>query len=123
MFEQVDALKRSRYDRFLDYLSQLSLLVAGIALVVLTLTFGWLVFGRYVLNSTPTWVEQLSLLLVVLIAFLGASVGIHKNTHLGVSFLRPQPLLVAAAIPANFATFSGHIWLRNDGKQLSTNAV
>ncbi|WP_163134190.1 TRAP transporter small permease [Agarivorans sp. Alg241-V36] len=86
MFEQPDGVERSRYDRFLDLLSQLSLWVAGVALVVLTVTFGWLVFGRYVLNSTPTWVEQLSLLLVVLIAFLGASVGIHKNTHLGVSF-------------------------------------
>jgi len=35
------------------------------------------------------------LLLVVLIGFVGASVGIHKNTHLGVSFFRdiaPRPV-------------------------------
>ncbi|MGY5450931.1 TRAP transporter small permease [Agarivorans sp. MS3-6] len=83
-------LKLSKYDQFLDLLCRISLVIAGSALVLLTVIFGWLVFGRYVLNSTPTWVEQLSLLLVVLISFLGASVGIHKSTHLGVSFFRER---------------------------------
>ena len=37
----------------------------------------------------------MSLLLVALIAFLGAAVGIHENTHLGVSYFRElsPPLL------------------------------
>ena len=86
---------RSRYDRLLDAISDVSTVITGTALVVLTVIFGWLVFGRYVLNATPTWVEQVSLLLVMLIGFLGASVGIHKNTHLGVSFFReisPRPV-------------------------------
>ena len=64
-------------------------------MVVLTVIFGWLVYGRYVLNATPTWVEQVSLILIVLIGFVGAAVGIHKNTHLGVSFFReisPRPV-------------------------------
>ena len=39
-------------------------------MVVLLATFGWLVFGRYVLNVTPTWVEQLALVLVGYITFL-----------------------------------------------------
>lgn len=85
----------STYDRFLDIISQICTLICGIALVVLTVIFGWLVYGRYVLNATPTWVEQASLLLVMLIGFLGAAVGIHKNTHLGVSYFReisPRPL-------------------------------
>ena len=63
----------------------------------LTVIFGWLVFGRYVLNATPTWVEQVSLLLIVYIGFLGASVGVHKRTHLGVSVFReisPRPVQV-----------------------------
>ena len=85
----------SLYDRLLDFISRVCILISGVALVVLTVIFGWLVYGRYVLNSTPTWVEQVSLLLVILIGFLGASVGIHKNTHLGVSYFRdisPRPL-------------------------------
>ena len=62
--------------------------IAGIALVVMTAIFAWLVFGRYVLNDTPTWVEQVSLLLVMVIAFLGAAAGVHENTHLSVVAFR-----------------------------------
>lgn len=65
-----------------------SMLTASIALVVLIVTFGWLVFGRYVLNVTPTWVEQLALLLICYIAFLGAAAGVRDDTHLGVSLFR-----------------------------------
>ena len=54
----------------------------------MTVIFSWLVYGRYVLNSTPTWVEQVSLLLVVIIGFIGAAIGIHRKTHLGVSYFR-----------------------------------
>ena len=77
-----------RMSAALDAIALLCKIVTGLALVVLTVIFGWLVFGRYVLNATPTWVEQAALLLVMLIAFLGAAVGVHENTHLSVSILR-----------------------------------
>lgn len=75
-------------DAVLDGLSLACKLVTGVALVVLTVIFGWLVFGRYVLNETPTWVEQTAFLLVMTIAFLGAAIGVHENTHLSVAALR-----------------------------------
>ena len=65
---------------------------------MMTVIFSWLVYGRYVLNSTPTWVEQVSLLLVVLIGFLGAAIGIHKRTHLGVSYFRDRMPIVLKII-------------------------
>lgn len=83
------------FDQILDAISRISLVIAGIGLVVLTVNFGWLVYGRYVLNATPTWVEQVSLLLVMLITFLGAAVGLHEGTHLGVSYFQeivPAPI-------------------------------
>lgn len=86
---------KSLFDRCLDFISQICVIITGIGLVVMTIIFGWLVFGRYVLNATPTWVEQVSLLLIVYISFLGAAVGIHKKTHLGVSVFRemsPAPI-------------------------------
>ncbi len=86
---------KSLFDRFLDLICQINTIVTGIMLVVLTVIFGWLVFGRYVLNATPTWVEQVSLLLIIYIGFLGASIGIHKQTHLGVAVFRemsPRPV-------------------------------
>ncbi len=85
----------SRYHQLLDLFCFISEWICGVALVVLTVIFGWLVYGRYVLNATPTWVEQVSLLLIVLIGFLGASVGVRRKTHLGVSFFRdysPRPV-------------------------------
>lgn len=62
-----------RLEQVLDWVRSLCIFVSSIALVVLVTTFGWLVFGRYVLNVTPTWVEQLALLLICYIAFLGAA--------------------------------------------------
>ncbi|MCK0119760.1 MAG: TRAP transporter small permease [Yoonia sp.] len=85
---------------------------ASIALVILVATFGWLVFGRYVLNVTPTWVEQLALLLICYIAFLGAAAGIRENFHLGVNLFRDlmprvvQKVLIVA-IDFALAIFGG----------------
>ncbi|MFK7765305.1 MAG: TRAP transporter small permease [Roseobacter sp.] len=76
------------FERALDIIAYVCRVITGVSLVFLTVIFGWLVFGRYVLNATPTWVEQAALLLVMVIAFLGAAVGIHENTHLSVSAFR-----------------------------------
>jgi TRAP-type C4-dicarboxylate transport system permease small subunit len=77
-----------RIDKVLDLLSKVCLIIAGIALVAMTLMFAWLVYGRYVLNDTPTWVEQVSHLLLMVIAFLGAAVGVRQDTHLSVVIFR-----------------------------------
>lgn len=74
--------------RILDSIAWLCMLLAGISLVVIIVTFGWLVYGRYILDNTPTWVEQLSLLLISYITFLGAAVGVRRNTHLSIDFIR-----------------------------------
>lgn len=75
-------------DGVFDFLSWVCLVIAGTALVVMTLMFAWLVYGRYVLNDTPTWVEQVSHLLLMVIAFLGAAVGVRQDTHLSVVLFR-----------------------------------
>lgn len=75
-------------DGVLDLFSKICLILAGVALVAMTLMFAWLVYGRYVLNDTPTWVEQVSHLLIMVIAFLGAAVGVRQDTHLSVVLFR-----------------------------------
>ncbi|MCV0424375.1 MAG: TRAP transporter small permease [Roseibium sp.] len=77
-----------RMDSAFDLISKICLILAGSALVIMTAIFAWLVFGRYVLNDTPTWVEQVSLLLIMVITFLGAAVGVNQNTHLSVVLFR-----------------------------------
>ena len=90
-------------DRVLDLLARICVLLAGLAIVAMTVIFAWLVFGRYVLNDTPTWVEQVSLLLVMVIAFLGAAAGVHNHTHLSVVVFRN---LVPSSIRAVFVVIS-----------------
>lgn len=95
MSTEKSLMPKSQFDRLLDFISHVTLIITGAGLVFMTVIFGWLVFGRYVLNSTPTWVEQISLLLIIYIGFLGGSVGVHKKTHLGVSVFRemsPEPV-------------------------------
>jgi len=75
-------------DKTFDALSRICIILAGVALVAMTIMFAWLVFGRYVLNDTPTWVEQVSHLLLMVIAFLGAAVGVRQHTHLAVVLFR-----------------------------------
>ncbi|SER73311.1 TRAP-type C4-dicarboxylate transport system, small permease component [Tranquillimonas rosea] len=74
--------------RALDLLARACMLVAGVQIVLLIAVFGWLVFGRYILNDTPTWVEQLALVLVAWITFLGAAAGVWTRSHLSIEFVR-----------------------------------
>ncbi len=80
--------KRSSVERIVDAVNAALVFVAGVSLVVLIAIFGWLVYGRYVLNATPTWVEQAGLLIIVIITFFGAAIGIRERTHLSVEFFR-----------------------------------
>ncbi|MGQ7248367.1 TRAP transporter small permease [Halomonas sp. V046] len=81
---------RGRLDTWLDGIAHLCIMVAGVLLVWLIATFGWLVFGRYILNNTPTWVEQSALLCVVYITCLGAAAGVRNNTHLSIDMVRER---------------------------------
>lgn len=85
----------ARIGQGLDGIRDICVLLASLCMVILIAIFAWLVFGRYVLNQTPTWVEQLALVLVCYITFLGAAAGVRDNTHLGVTFIResmPLPI-------------------------------
>jgi TRAP-type C4-dicarboxylate transport system permease small subunit len=80
--------KKALDETVLNAINKLIVVAASIALLIIVVTFGWHVFGRYVLNDTPTWVEQLAKVLICFIAFLGAAAGVRDETHLGVSFFR-----------------------------------
>ncbi|QUS37244.1 TRAP transporter small permease [Falsirhodobacter algicola] len=93
-------------NRALFIVRLLCMVLASLALAVLIVSFGWLVFGRYVLNATPTWVEQLALLLICYITFLGAAAGVHEDSHIGVTMFRdllPEPLRKIAFIAVDLA--------------------
>lgn len=77
-----------KMDALYDGISRVCVFFAGAAIVAMTIMFAWLVYGRYVLNDTPTWVEQVSLLLIMVITFLGGASGVNNSTHLSVNIFR-----------------------------------
>ena len=59
--------------------------VAGL-LVIVAVVF-YQVFGRYVLNSSPTWTENFALVLVLYVTLIGAAVGVRDAGHIGMESL------------------------------------
>src|SRR3546814_19665482 len=63
-------------------------------LLAIVAVVAYQVFGRYVLNDTPTWAESLALVLVLYVTMLGAAVGVRDAGHIGLesvlAMLLPQ---------------------------------
>ena len=73
--------------RFCAVTAKLCLMAAVALLLVLILCVQWQVFGRYVLNDTPTWAENLALLLVLFVTAFGLAVGVRDAGHIGLESL------------------------------------
>ena len=69
--------------RFNARISFIALLLAGAGLIAMTLIVAWTVFGRYILNATPTWGEPASLFLMLWFILLGGAVGVREMDHMG----------------------------------------
>src|SRR5437868_14620449 len=95
-------------------------------LMLLLASVAYQVFGRYVLNNTPTWAESLALLLVLYVTMLGVAVGVRDAGHIGLeSFLVLAPdglrlkmeylihfliLLFGVAMAWNCASLAESVW-------------
>lgn len=63
----------------------MKLCVAGLFVIVLIVFYQ--VFGRYILNNSPTWTESLALVLVLYVTLIGAAVGVRDAGHIGMESL------------------------------------
>ena len=107
-------------------LARLCMWLGIVGLVAVICAVSWQVFGRYVLNNTPTWAESLALLLVIYVTMFGVAVGVRDAGHIGLeSFLVLAPdwlrlkmeflihalvLVFGAAMAWNCALLAESVW-------------
>ncbi|GAA3874185.1 TRAP transporter small permease [Celeribacter arenosi] len=73
--------------RVLAIVARIALWVSGTGLVLMTAFIAWQVWGRFVLNDTPTWTESSAVIIMGWFIFLGAAVGIREGYHLSFDVL------------------------------------
>ena len=73
--------------RFNALLARYGMYVSVTGLFVIVAIVAYQVFGRYVMNSSPTWAENLALVLILYVTLIGAAVGVRDAGHIGMESL------------------------------------
>lgn len=117
--------------RSLAYLARLAsnglIWLAGLGLVAMTAIVSWQVFGRYILNSSPSWSEQAALTLMIWFVTLAAAAGVREGFHIRITAvedmvgpgaakaMRILADLVVGAIGAAMLYWGGELVIRTWG--------
>lgn len=96
--------KMSLIQRLSDKLNKAIEYVVAFLLAMMSIVVFSQVVSRYVLHASLPWSEELARYILVWLTFLGASVGVKRNAHIGVEvvvkFLPPFPRKIV-----NFITY------------------
>jgi TRAP-type C4-dicarboxylate transport system permease small subunit len=80
-------MKSNAMEKLSTILDKITLTTASILLVFIAVIVNWGVFCRYVLFAPLPWSEQIPKYAMIWMGFLGASVGISRNRHIGFDIL------------------------------------
>ena len=68
--------------KFFDYVYLVFMTLCKIFFVGMVVVTAYVVFGRFVLNNSPSWGEELALLCMVYMSMISAALAIRKDTHI-----------------------------------------
>ena len=71
--------------RINDTLYRVCIGIAGLSVLIMTLTIPWGIFARYVLGSGSSWPEPVAILLMVVFTFFGAAASYRAGAHMAVA--------------------------------------
>ena len=77
----------NRFTRFNALLARYGMYFSVAGLFVIVAIVAFQVFGRYVMNDSPTWAENLALVLILYVTLIGAAVGVRDAGHIGMESL------------------------------------
>jgi TRAP-type C4-dicarboxylate transport system permease small subunit len=86
--------------RWFDRAERLITAATAVIMIILSALICWQVFSRYVLNSSPFWIEEISVISLMWIGLLGAAGCVWTESHMSLE-------LVVAKLPETV-----RIWLR-----------
>jgi TRAP-type C4-dicarboxylate transport system permease small subunit len=92
------------YRRGMDALYWACVVLAGIALVLISAVIPWAVYTRYVLNRAASWPEPFAVLLTIVLTFFGAAACWRRGQHMNIAFftgMLPDALRRAVAVVAD----------------------
>lgn len=84
----------TKYTRVMDSVAKIVFILTGAMVSAMVLIITLQVFDRFVLNHTPRWSEELTIVLMIYTGFLGASLAYRERLHIGIKvFIErvPQP--------------------------------
>ena len=84
----------------LDRLERFITFATAVIMIILSALICWQVFSRYVLNSSPFWIEEMSVIALMWIGLLGAAACVWSESHMSLE-------LVVSRLPETL-----RIWLR-----------
>jgi TRAP-type C4-dicarboxylate transport system permease small subunit len=101
------------YQSAMDVVYRISIWIAGLALIVMTVIIPIGVFNRYVLGTGSQWPEPLAILCMVVFTFIGAAASYRAGVHIAVTMVtervperfRPPLLYLVDVLMAALSVF------------------
>ncbi|MEM6584890.1 MAG: TRAP transporter small permease [Pseudomonadota bacterium] len=74
----------------MDRVSAWLVRIGAAGLIAMVGVISWQVFGRFVLNSSPSWTEQAALILMIWYVFFAAAAGVWERFHIRIEILEQR---------------------------------